>query len=39
MADIKKIFSNQKVFEAFVTSVLRQKAAEQGVVINFDAPF
>ena len=38
MADIKKIFSNQKVFEAFVTSVLRQKAAEQGNVINFDAP-
>ncbi len=38
MADIKKMFPNKKVFEAFVTSVLRQKAADQGVVINFDAP-
>lgn len=38
MADVKKIFSTKKVFETFVTSVLRQKAAEQGVLINFDVP-
>ena len=38
MADFKKMFPNKKIFEAFVTSVLRQKAADQGVIIYFDAP-